>query len=608
MNRPGPGRSRRALPDPTGGEPLLADGAIGQFLFSLGFPAGYLACEAVVRAPQILASVHRDYAGAGARLMTTDTFDANLRRLDARGLAERCREINAVAADLARATGDCLVAGSIGPLDPEHSFRPAQRDPAVLRETFLPQVEGLLDGGADLLLLETQVDPLQAMGILDVVRAVDTAVPVAVSFTFGQDLVTPAGYSLSKCLEVFAGSGVYALGANHGIGPLQFLDVHRRLLSASDLPVLLEPNSGVGRYMDGSFVFPDNPAHYVRCMLSCLDRTAVVGGCCGTTPEFISLLARRLRSGERTRVTISWSGERPASARRAEEAPPRLAAAISSRTALVTELLPPRGGDLSRFLERAARLSAVGPLAVSIPDSPMGRVRVSPSITGLALRERLGVEPVVHFALRDRGLTRIQADLLAMAGAGLKTVFLISGDPPSLGDYPEASAVYDLSTDETLELIERLREGRDLNGRSIGAGAYLFPGSALSLGSGDAAAKAARRFGAGCRFFITQPVFSARELDVHAELLEEMPVLVALMPFRSFASASYLATEVPGIRVPERVLDELSGMDDSGVASRSEEMTARLMEELSGRCAGVYLAGGFGTVRRLSETWTRLSG
>jgi len=591
------------------GRPMLADGAIGEYLFSLGFPGTYLACEAVTRAPEILASVHRDYAGAGAEMLTSDTFDANAIRLDMRGLAERCREINAMAVRLAARNRGVLVAGSVGPLNPGHSFRPALRDPDTLRQAYLPQLEGLLEGGAHLLLLETQVDPVQALLIHGLARSLSADIPIVVSFTFGPDLLTPAGFSVEDCAAAFQGTDIAALGANHGVGPLQFLEIHRRLCACSRFPIVLKPNSGTGRYADGSFVFPRNPEHFARCMVSCSGPgTALLGGCCGTTPEFISLLAAKLESGETGGVRVSWV-ERPegeAPPEMAPDNPPRLAADIAGKNALIVELLPPRGGDLSQFSARASGLESLAPVTVSIPDSPMGRVRVSPCLAGLYLREEYGIEPLVHFALRDRSLTRVQSDLLGMAASGVQGVFLISGDPPSLGDYPESTAVYDLSTDEALELVGRLSMGTDMNGRSIGKGAGFFPGSAITLGDPATAEKVRRRWDLGCRFFITQPVYSMDTVEESAGLLEEYPVVLALMPFRSSASLAYIASEVPGITVPENLRAAMEPLDDRGVQDYSTGVLGGLASQVRGLVSGIYLAGPLQAARTLGAIWRGL--
>ena len=584
------------------GPPLICDGAIGEYLFSLGFPSSYLACEAVIRAPEILASVHREYAEAGAQVLTTNTFDANAVKLDMRGLADRCVAINRSAAAIARRNSGVLVAGAVGPLSQAHSFRPAVRDPEILERAFAPQVEGLLEGGVDFVLLETQVDPEQTRLILDVVRRASSDIPVAISFTFGPELLTPSGFSIEDCVRCFEDTGITALGANHGVGPLQFLEIYRRLRGSSPFPVLLEPNSGMGRYVDGSFVFPDNPEHFTKCMLSCAgEETAFIGGCCGTTPLFISLLASRLADAPPVVMSVKWEGnvdaDRPVE--RVPENPPPLAADLAGKDALIVELLPPRGGDMALFRKRAERLCGLAPVTVSIPDSPMGRVRISPGLAGLYLKEQLGMHPLVHFALRDRSLTRVQSDLLGMAAAGIKGVFLISGDPPSLGDYPEATAVYDLTTDESLELVTGLAMGKDFNGRSIGSGGGLFPGSAVILGDPATREKMERRWDLGCRFFITQPVYSRETLEESASLLQEYPVVVALMPFRTGASAAYLASEVPGINVPESIMSAMADMDDESVRAFSVDLLDDLSRQLNGLASGIYLAGPFGPVMEL---------
>ncbi|MCK5115795.1 MAG: homocysteine S-methyltransferase family protein [Candidatus Aegiribacteria sp.] len=588
------------------GKILLADGAIGEYLFSLGYPGNYLACEVVIRSPEILASIHREYSASGAEILTANTFDANIIKLDRRGLADRCEEINCRAVKLAARSRPSAVMGSIGPPGAGRSFCAEPRDTDVLQEAYGPQIQGLLNGGVDLILLETQIDPVQARLIYDIVRSYSSDIPVAVSFTYGHDLLTPSGYSIKDSISEFENTDIVMLGSNHGIGPLQFLDIHRRFASSSPFPVMLQPNAGTGKYLDGRFVFPENPDHFCRCMLSCAGRrTALLGGCCGTTPVFISNLSRKLSEGAEIKVFSSWSADEAEEINNSEMScdPPSLSVQLAGGNALILELLPPRGGDLSLFSSRAEKLGRFAPVTISIPDSPMGKVRMSPCISGLYLREKLGIEPLVHFALRDRSLTRIHSDLLALSGSGLQGIFLISGDPPSLGDYPESTAVYDLTTEQTLKLLQHLASGKDLNGRKIGRGAGFFPGSAVSLGEQDSVEKVRRRWDAGCRFFITQPVFSMEALERSAELLDEYPVLPALMPFRNKYSAEYLASEVPGISIPDHILAKVHELDDSDVLSFSLDYLSRLMDNMRKMVSGVYIAGSRKGMMRLAEEW-----
>ena len=585
---------------------LLADGAIGEFLFGLGYPPGYSACEAVIRSPEIVASIHRDYASAGARVLTSNTFDANCFRLDARNLAHRCREINSKAVELASRNSDCLIMGSVGPPYSGRSFNREPLEDRWISENYLPQIEGLLEGGADIILLETQVDPDAALKLYRLVRRVDSGIPIAVSFTFGHDLLTPSGFSVEDSAAAFSDLAPVFLGANHGTGPLQFLDIHRRLKLSSSFRQILQPNSGTGRYIDGSFVFPRNPDHFCNCMISCADDSAaVLGGCCGTTPEFVSAMSARLEDRRRITVVMPPARERLRSepGRGSPFVPPSLAAGLAKRDALVVEVLPPRGGDCTRLLRRAEKLSKLCPLTVSIADSPMGRVRMSPCIAGLYLRERLGTDVLVHFALRDRSLTRIQSDLLALAGAGLSGIFIISGDPPSLGDYPEATAVYDLTTDQSLQLLQNLSLGLDLSGKRTGPPAEFYAGTALSLEDQDCREKAERRWRAGSRFFITQPVYSLETLKRAEPLFARYPVLPALMPLKSRYAAEYLASEVPGIEIPGEMMDRIRRLDDSDVLRYSLERLEELMEEARGLVSGIYLSGSISGVMELGRKW-----
>ncbi|MGC8893415.1 MAG: homocysteine S-methyltransferase family protein [candidate division WOR-3 bacterium] len=587
--------------------PLLADGGIGEYLYSLGFPREYLASEALVRAPELLTRIHAEYVRAGAQVITTNTFDANAEKMDRHGLAHRCREINALAASVARESGALRVAGSIGPPDPGLSYAFAPRDPSRLAESYLPQIEGLLEGGVDLILLETQVDPRHTAQLFSLVRSLSPDVPVAASFTFGLDLLTPAGFSVDDVIKSLTGLELAGLGANHGISPLQFLDIYRQLLAASPFPILLEPNSGLARFQDGSFVYPATPTHFARCMASCTGpKTVLLGGCCGTTPEFISALYDQLSSGTSKAVSVGWvTPENEAEASAVVSSPPRLAESLSAGNALVVELLPPRDGDPSTFLKKAETLREFEPLAISIPDSPMGRVRASPSLMGTLLRERLGLESLVHFALRDRSLTRVQSDLLGLSAAGLHTVFVVAGDPPTLGDYPQATAIYDLSTEETLSLIGRLCLGRDLAGREIGKGSYFFPGSAISLSDPKAKDKVNRRWELGCRFFITQPVYSSDDIEPWQDVLREYPVIIALMPMRNRSNALYLASEVPGISVPRKILEKIESLDDADVPRFSLDVLSEVMEAIRGLARGVYISGPASGTEELARLWKR---
>ncbi len=312
-----------------------------------------------------------------------------------------------------------------------------------------------------------------------------------------------------------------------------------------------------------------------------------------------------MKDGSETMVASSWISQEKDDIQLSSISydPPGLSAQIAAGDALILELLPPRGGDLSLFSKRAEKLGKFAPITISIPDSPMGKVRMSPDISGLYLRHKLGIEPLVHFALRDRSLTRIQSDLLALSGSGLQGIFLISGDPPSMGDYPEATAVYDLTTEQTLELLEHLATGKDLFGRKIGAAAGFFPGSAVSLGDPDIADKIRRRWDMGCRFFVTQPVYSMETIENSARLFEEYPVLPALMPFNSRYSAEYLASEVPGISIPDRILHEIQQYEDCDVLSFSIDYLSELMSAMRNIIPGVYLAGSRKGTVKLAELW-----
>ncbi len=587
--------------------PLLGDGAIGEYIYSLGFPREYLASECVLKAPDLLERVYAEYLQAGAQLLTTNTFDADVEKLSKHGLGDRCKEINEKAATLARGARSAKVAGSVGPPGVGLSYAFEFHDPDKLYKIYLPQIQGLVDGGVDLIVLETQVDPRHVKVLFEIVRTVSRDVPVVASFTFGPDLLTPAGFSIDEVVKELAELPLAALGANHGVSPLQFLDIYKKLSHISRFPIWLAPNSGIARFVNGGFVFPKSPRHFARCMASCAGpRTAVLGGCCGTTPEFIKALKEELASEEKHIISVEWKPKESISVSSARPSPPALGSDLSEKKGLVVEMLPPRDGDPSRFLKRAEKLAEIPRAVVSIPDSPMGRIRTSPLLMGALVKQRFGIEPMVHFALRDRGLTRVQSDLLGLSAAGLHTLFVISGDPPSLGDYPQAAAVYDISTDETLTLMSKLAAGKDLLGRNMGRGAYFFPGCAFSYSDPDAGEKLVRRWEKGARFFITQPVYSLEALEPWQKELEEYPVVVCLMPFKNKSTALYMASEVPGIDVPDNIMKKIEEIDNEDVLSFSVDTLSDVMHGLKGLASGVYLAGPWNGIMEMARTWTSL--
>ncbi|MEO0181632.1 MAG: homocysteine S-methyltransferase family protein [candidate division WOR-3 bacterium] len=584
--------------------PVLADGAIGEYLYSLGFPRDYLASEAIARAEGLLRRIHEEYVAAGSVMITTNTFDANAEKLDKHGLAERCREINAKAVRIARESGAKLVAGSVGPLDSGLTYSFAPRHPSRLREAYLPQLEGLLDEGVDLILIETQVDPFHAREIFNIARSLSSDIPVVLSFTFGPDLLTPAGFSLEEALNALEGLEPFAFGANHGIGPMQGLDIYARLLALSPFPITLMPNSGAAKMMGSIPVFPNNPEHFARCLASCAgERTAVLGGCCGTDPRFIMALRNALSSREKRAVRFSFAPEEVSKATPARVLHSRFSESLSGKEAIVIEVLPPRDADADGFMAKLDALKTLSPSAISLPDSPMGRVRATPSLLGVLVKERLGIEPLVHFALRDRNLTRVQSELVGLSALGITNLFVVAGDPPSLGDYPQSAAAYELSTEDALKLISQLGMGRDMKGRPLGRGAFLFTGSALSLSDQGARDKLMRRWDLGARFFITQPVYSPREIDAWEREMLEYPILVSLMPFRSKAQAIYMAREVPGISVPDDILRRIEEMEDEHVLPFSADLLSGVAERLKGLASGIYLSGPKEGIRELVNIW-----
>jgi len=592
--------------------PVLWDGAMGTEIFARGVAFASSFDELSCSRPELVLDVHRRYVEAGAELLESNTFGANRFRLLEHELETRVAEINRAGVELARiAAGESRrklrVAGSIGPLGVR--LAPLGRvQPAEARDAFREQAAALVEAGVDLLVLETFSDLNEIAEAIRAAREVAPRVPICAMMTFTEDGVTPLGDPPELVARTLAGLGADAIGANCSVGPARLLPVVERLVHhAGERPVAVKPNAGLPERAGARLIYPATPEYFADYALRFVQAGArLIGGCCGATPAHVRAMrvaldeARAGKSSVRrapARTATGQPGPRSATAR-AQSLDAATDALSHPATRLQEKLLrgefvaavevdPPRGHSASRLIEAARELGRAGVDVVNVADTPMARMRMSAWALAHLIQREAGVETVLHFPTRGRNLLRLHADLLAAHALGVRNVFVVMGDPPAIGDYPQAADHRDVAPAALLRMIKQgFNAGHDLAGNSIGGPTGFYVGAAINLGARDVEREVrllGRKLAAGADFLLTQPVFDAaparRFLDAFRERSGEIlpPIIAGVLPLASRRNAEFLHNEVPGIDVPEAVLARMRGAADErreGIAIAREAVVA----------------------------------
>ena len=577
---------------------IIADGAMGTNLYRKGFSSKKPFSTLNIENPGPVMEIHTEFVDAGAELLVTNTFDANIFKLEPYVDFKNIKKVNRKGAEIAKKVAGerRWVAGSIGPSGRTFSLLD-EGEKEWFAESLIEQAEGLIEGGVDALLLETQTGTDEARFIMETIEKYRKGVPVILAFTFTEGLRTPVGETVEDVIESTKDYSLLAIGANHSIGPLQFLELMPLFLAHSKIPVSFMPNSGVPRYIDGRFVFPASSEHFARYAMEFIKNgVKIVGGCCGTTPSYIKLLVKMLESKTGNALHFLFVEEEEE-----EEIPEPtvkkrhkniVEEQIEAKSLVAVEVSPPRGAYSKKSVEWVEKLKEFGVDAVSILDSPMARVRMNPVAFSHLVRER-GLEAIPHFALRDRSLTRIQSDLIAACALGLNNIFAISGDPPSLGDYPQSTAVYDITSPGLIKLIKLLNMGKDFAGNIYTNPTHFYVGAALNPNPSDIKreiAKMEEKIDAGADYFVTQPLFAALTLTnfIKKINLKNRPLILNLFIPKSKKQFEYIANEVPGIEVSPELIKKVEEKDD-WLPFLQEELI-KVLRELKPLISGLYIA------------------
>jgi len=575
---------------------VVFDGAMGTMLYAKGVFINQCYDELNIKAPDLVRDVHAAYAKAGAEVLETNTFGASRLKLSQYGLESQVREINRAAAQLARevAGDDHLVAGAVGPLGVRlEPYGPTSVEEAYL--TFHEQMQALKDGGVDLFLLETFGDLAEISQGIRAARAVDPTMPLIAQMTVGVDGRTAYGASPDDLARTLEQLDVDVIGLNCSVGPQAILEAIEKMAAVTRKKLSAQPNAGMPRDVGGRSMYmasPEYMASYARHLIQA--GAKIIGGCCGTTPDHVRAIVQGVRplaprvsgignreSGIGTRGT--GNGEPGPEAPRSLGSPfpvpgSRAAAGVApipfgdrshfaakiARGERVTsvEIVPPRGVDASKMLSDVAALKRKGVDAVNVPDGPRAQSRMGAVMTSLLIEQQVGIETVTHYCCRDRNLLGMLSDLLGASAMGLRNLLVITGDPPKMGPYPDATAVFDIDSIGLTNLVRNLNHGLDPGGNPIGAPTRYAIGVGVNPAAVDPALELKRfefKVEAGAEYAITQPVFDVAQLERFLGEIDHVriPIIAGIWPLVSVRNAEFLANEVPGVVVPESVITRM---------------------------------------------------
>jgi methionine synthase I (cobalamin-dependent)/5,10-methylenetetrahydrofolate reductase len=571
---------------------LVCDGAMGTMLYGRGVFLNRSFDELNLTQPDLVAEVHQAYARAGADVIETNTFGANRVKLGAFGLADRVHAINVQGARIARhaARDSVYVAGAIGPLGIRvEPWGKTGVDEA--EEYFREQARALVDGGVDLFVLETFRDVNEIGAAIRAVRSV-CALPIVAQMTTEEDGNSLDGVAPETFVPRLEEAGADVVGLNCSVGPAAMLETIERMSHVAHAKLSAQPNAGRPREIEGRNLYlcsPEYMASYARRFIN--SGVRLVGGCCGTTPDHIRHIKMAVRALAPAAVRQKRDSAGGVTRRPAVTPVPRAEKSRMAHTLarggfpISVELLPPRGYQAATLIEQARQLKIRGIDLVNIPDGPRASARMSALAAALLVQQQAGVETILHYACRDRNLLAMQSDLLGAHSMGLRNVLLVTGDPPRIGDYPDATAVQDVDSIGLTNVVAQLNRGLDIGGQPIGEPTAFHIGVAVNPGAfnlDEELRRFAYKVQAGAEFAMTQPVFDLAEFEAFIARVAThgVPIVAGILPLESTRHAEYMANEVPGVRVPDAVIERMRRAETKG---RAVEEGLSIAREIAGQ-------------------------
>jgi methionine synthase / methylenetetrahydrofolate reductase(NADPH) len=593
---------------------LIADGAMGTMLYGHGVFLNACFDELNLTNPALIKKIHDSYVNVGVDFIETNTFGANEFKLGRFGLADKLEQINTAAVTIAKssisARPGVLVTGSIGPLGfPVQPIGKLTRQQAV--DAFGRQAKALAKAGIDFLLLETFSDPNELLIAIE--AAAETGLGIVAQMTINEQHETMYGQKVQEAIRLVAAhDGVTAVGLNCSVGPSEMLESLELIRDVTDKPISIQPNAGMPRQVEGRMLYMSTPEYMAEYAKRFFEKgVRIIGGCCGTTPEHLREIVKAVRPLHKATAIHhppSVAATRLAAQPIGQQAKPlaeksRLGQKLAAGEKVITiELTPPRGIDATTMLEKVQRCAAAGVDAVNIPDGPRASSRLSPMITAIKIEQSSQIETVLHVCCRDRNIIGLQSDMLGAYAIGLRNVLLVTGDPPKLGEYPDATAVYDVDSIALTRLVANLNMGID-----IGSNTFLPPlAMTIGVGANPVAVdlpreieRFRRKVEAGAEYAITQPVFDTVSLLNFIEATKDykLPLIAGIWPFSSYKNAEFMANEVPGVVVPQKLLERMSK-----AATRSDGLklgvaiAQEMIEQVKDHVAGFAVSAPFGNI------------
>jgi len=589
--------------------PLIFDGAMGTMLYERGVFLNSCFDELCLSNPKLVRQIHQEYADAGAEVIETNTFGANRVALRGYGLGDKVEAINRAAVRIAReVAGDSVyVAGAVGPCIRADQIMQEGHAEEV-EAAFAEQIGALADEGVDLVVLETFTRLTEARIAARAAR--QRNLPVLASFMLnirGETALGTRAEAIAAALS--EEESVDAVGINCGTGPAGVFDALPSVLSATTKPVVVMPNAGFPRDVGGRMIYLTSPEYFTEYAKKYIELgVRGVGGCCGTTPAHIRMAARAIRtlSGVKRHIEVRPVAQEEV---RVEVIPAREKSRLARKLydgekVTSVEIVPPRSSDMSEMLAKVRRCAEAGVDAINIPDGPRASARVSPMISALTILREVGIEPILHYCCRDRNLIGMQSDLLGGYAAGLVNFLIITGDPPKLGDYPDATGVFDVDAIGLTRVASNLNHGYDIGGNPIAPPTGIL----IGVGANPCAVEMDReidryfrKIDAGAEFAITQPVFDVEALFRFLDRVEKhsrkIPVIAGVWPLASFKNAEFMNNEVPGVVVPPEILDRMARCRTREESHRTGiEIARETIRRILPRVSGLQASAPFGNV------------
>jgi homocysteine S-methyltransferase len=611
------------------GETVLCDGAMGTMLYGCGVFINRCYDELNVTQPETVRSVHEQYLQAGAQIIETNTFGANAFRLEHYGLRDKVAAFNQAGVAIARQCvaaiaekqgTEAFVAGAVGSLGLK--LEPAGPTTlAAARAAFAEQIAALAGAGVDLLMLETMMSVAEAEQAVLAARETVPGLKVVVMVTVDEAGNCLDGNSAETAAERLTAAGADAVGCNCSLGPPTVLAVIERMRAVTSLPLIAMPNAGLPRDVEGRAIYLSSPEYMAGFARKFVRAGASwVGGCCGTTPAHIRAMRGALRAMEaqdKGEANVAPVLAPHASANGAartvvevaekisvEPVPLRERSTIGQRIAdgdfvTMVEIVTPKGFDCSKELAGAALLAKAGVNAINIPDSPRASARMSNQTLCVQMQQQVGIETILHYTCRDRNVLAMQSDLLGAASIGLKNILCLTGDPPKMGNYPDATAVFDVDAIGLTKIVDGLNHGRDIGGNAIGGSAGFTISVAANPGVADLdheVRRFARKVEAGAEFCITQPVFDLRLLEEFLRRIEgfRIPVVAGIWPLTNLKNAEFMKNELK-VSMPDEILARMAAKSDKEAALAEGVLIAQeMLASVRGEVQGVQVSAPFG--------------